>query len=401
MSFRVSNVADYDRFIAVDIGAFKIKVLICSVEEGSLRVIGDASVRQSRKNFASGEIADLYGVSETIKKAIAKASENIENVPKDVVFSLSSRNTLYDTIVMNYVREDKDAPIDMEEIDSIIKKIEYKSLERIKTKSESRIGVADSEMKLVTTSITSIVLDGQKLSNPIGFSGKNIKLGLLNIFVPVSEYNTLGNICRGLGKNLISIIPSYVTLPKLIEDGDAGFDFNLILDLGYSKTTLILENRGEIIGANTLNFGVYLLEEELKNREPDLSYLTIENILADGAKHYKKHQDSFDRFFSILFDGIFVATTDIAKQLYLKNIFLSGGGSSDLVQEKLREYLEEKSFGSHIHIGFLKSNDEDLANWNTPTYTQTLALAKTTQEMFLFKKDPIARLLRYILYRYE
>jgi hypothetical protein len=65
------------------------------------------------------------------------------------------------------VRQSKEKPITMEEIDEIIKTVEYKSLDKIKTKIEARLGIISTEMKLITTSIISIYIDGQRISNPI------------------------------------------------------------------------------------------------------------------------------------------------------------------------------------------------------------------------------------------
>jgi len=398
MPFSISNIVDYNRFIALDIGSSKIKVLICSIESGELRVLGSSIVRESKKNIIDGEIADLYGVSESIKKAISQAGKDLDEVPNDIVISLSSPLTLTDTISMNYIRDDKDIPITMEEIDSAVKKIEHKSFERIKSKAELRVDVIGSEMKLVTTSITSITVDGQKLSNPVGFTGKNIRLRIINIFVPISYANMIQNIGRGLGKNIISLIPTIITLPKLIEETDENFDYNCFLDFGHTKTTIVIENNGEIIGGNTLNYGFSLLEEEFRRKEPKLSYLDIEHIITHMEEKYPKYSGIIDPFFDILFDGIFVAMTDITKQLFLKNIYVSGGGVSDFLKKRLEEYAKTKSIGNYININ-------DICTGENKEYAGILAnvysLAKTTQEMLLLKKDPIARILRYIIYRYE
>ena len=72
--------------------------------------------------------------------------------------------------------------------------------------------------------------------------------------MPLAHANVLQNIGRGLGKNIISLIPSIITLPKIIEETNENYDPNCFLDLGSSKTTVILENNGEILGGNTLNF---------------------------------------------------------------------------------------------------------------------------------------------------
>jgi hypothetical protein len=178
-------------------------------------------------------------------------------------------------------------------------------------------------MKLVTTSIISITVDGQKIGNPIGFTGKNIKLGVINIFVPLSYVNIIQNIGRGLSKNIISLIPSIITLPKLLEERDENFDFNCYIDFGTSKTTIVVINRGEILGGNTLNFGFGLLEETFKRKETQLGYLDIEHHITHIEETYEQYKEVFDSFFSILFDAVFIGMTDITKQLFLKNIFIS------------------------------------------------------------------------------
>lgn len=324
MSFKISNIIDYNQFIALDIGTSKIKVLICSIEGGELKVLGSAIMRQSKKNIIDGEIADLYGVSETIKKTISKAGESLDEIPSDIVISLGSILTFSDIIHMNYIRENPESLITMEEIDNIVKKVEHASLDRVKGKILERTGIIESEMKLVTTSIISITVDGKKIGNPIGFTGKNIKLGVINVFVPLSYVNMIQNIGRGLSKNIISLIPSIITLPKLLEERNENHDFNCCIDFGASKTTIVIENHGEILGGNTLNFGFGLLEETFKQKKPSLGYLDIEHHITHIEDSYEEYKDVFDPFLKILFDAIFVAATDITKQLFLKNVFISG-----------------------------------------------------------------------------
>ncbi|OIP52614.1 hypothetical protein AUK10_03540 [Candidatus Gracilibacteria bacterium CG2_30_37_12] len=401
MSFKISNIVDYNQFIALDIGTSKIKVLICSIEGAELKILGSAIMRQSKKNIIDGEIANLYGVSETIKKAISKAGENLDEIPNDMVISLGSTLTFSDIIRMNYIRENPEELITMDEIDHIVKKVEHTSLDRVKGKIRERTGIIESEMKLVTTSLISITVDGKKLGNPIGFTGKNIRLGIINIFVPVSYVSMIQNIGRGLSKNVISLIPSIVTLPKLLEEKNENFDFNACIDFGSSKTTIVIENKGEILGGNTLNFGFGLLEETFKQKAPNLGYLDIEHHITHIEETYEEYKEIFDIFLGILFDALFVAMTDITSQLFLKNIFISGGGFSPFLQKKLEEYLKTKNIGNSIHVEPVVINIENISPHDTGSFTQVLALAKATEEMLLLKKDPIARILRYIIYRYE
>lgn len=371
------------------------------MEWGELRILGSAAVRESKKNVIDGEISDLYGVSKSVKKAIAKAWENLAEIPSDIVISLSSALTFSDIINMNYVRDDKDTSITMEEIDSVVKKIEYTSLERVKGKIKERTGIIESEMKLVTTSIISIQVDGKKITNPIGFCGKNIKLGIINIFMPLSYVNAIQNIGRGISKNIISLIPSIITIPKLIETTDENFDSNCFIDFWHTKTTVVLENHGEILGGNTLNFGFSLLEDEFRRKEPKFGYLYIDHCITNIESEYPPYAKIFDSFFNLLFDALFVANTDITKHLYLKNIYISGWGASDFLWKKLEQYLKTKSIGNDIRIQKTVEKIDAIPEKDSSAFANVFSLAKTTEEMLLLKKDPIARILRYIIYRYE
>lgn len=44
---------------------------------------------------------------------------------------------------------------------------------------------------------------------------------------------------------------------------------------------------------------------------------------------------------------------------------------------------------------------ENISPHDIGSFIQVFSLAKATEEMLLLKKDPIARILRYIIYRYE
>jgi len=67
------------------------------------------------------------------------------------------------------MRTSKESLIEMKEIDEMIEDVELRSLDKIKSKTENRLGIIEAEMKLLTTSITGIYVDGQRISNPIGF----------------------------------------------------------------------------------------------------------------------------------------------------------------------------------------------------------------------------------------
>ncbi len=397
MGFQIRALTQADRFYVIDIGSSRIKVLLCSLVSGELQIDDQVSVRQSKKHSISGEISDLQGVAHTVKKALDKISPDHESSVKDVIFSLQSTEMVSDILSMNYVRDQESAPLDMEEIDTMVAKIEMKSLEKAEPKILSRILRANTQMKLVTTTLTSIVIDGKKVSNPIGFTGKNISLTVCNVFIPISVFHVYSGLERSLGLNLISFVPVGIALPKALENSLELFDPNLCIDFGASSTTLTLENYSEILGSFTIPFGSSILEDLLSRSEPTLSRLEIQHRIIDAKDDDTLFQKVKQDYIGILRDAIRVALRDISPDAVVRNIYLSGG----VVTEGFRNDFVTSLGESLPYTTLLGKTLIPTSVGLSAEYGVAYALARTAAEIVLQKQDPIARILRYVIYRYE
>jgi cell division ATPase FtsA len=145
--------------------------------------------------------------------------------------SFPSRSFVSDLIVTQYSREDSATILNMQEIDQMIKRIEKASYERARTKSQKQFGIMSDDLKLISSSIVSIQIDGRNVSSPIGFSGSRVRLTVLNVFVPSGEFNIMRSIVSRLGKQIISLIPEPLILPKLIEETEAISDNTCLIDV--------------------------------------------------------------------------------------------------------------------------------------------------------------------------
>ncbi|EKE29055.1 MAG: cell division protein (septum formation) [uncultured bacterium (gcode 4)] len=400
MSFRISNILDYDTFLAIDIWAFKIKVLVCKIDWQELKIIWSSTLRQSKKDMYNGEITDISSISKSIQKAVTKACQSLDSIPTDALVLLNSSELIYDFTSINYVRKWNNSPIGMKEIDEMIEDVEIRSLDKIKTKTESRLWIIEAEMKLVTTSITWIYVDGQRITNPIGFTGKNIKFNIINVFSPVSRFMILKNIIHDLWLNLISVVPLPISLPKLIEDSPYNYDNNIYLDIWYSKTTVILQSNSEILWFNILNFWYSLLEDELRSHL-DKSYLDIENILWSLDEKYEEYKEIVDWALNFIFDSMVIAIQDIEKTFFAKNVFVSWAWVSEVLKKGIAEHFEKNHIGKHITVVDEFLTDENLKEYNNNAMLWAVSLAKAGKELMAIKKDPLVRILRYVLYKYE
>ena len=82
-----------------------------------------------------GTISDMQWVSLTLERAIHEASKNSDTIPDDLIIGFSPEICIHDTVTTQYIRSDMDTPLSMQEIDTMIEKIEYDSHIRAKEKA--------------------------------------------------------------------------------------------------------------------------------------------------------------------------------------------------------------------------------------------------------------------------
>ncbi len=166
----------------------------------------------------------------------------------------------------------------------MIKRIEKTSHERARAKNQKQFGVTGDDLKLVSSTIVSIQIDGRSVMSPIGFSGGRVRLTVLNVFVPSSEFNIIRSIVSHIDKRVISLIPEPLILPKLIEDINSITGSICLIDIGYGHTTITIMYNNEILGFEILPYGAEMLMEQIAILDPNFSLLQIENIICSSEK---------------------------------------------------------------------------------------------------------------------
>jgi cell division ATPase FtsA len=105
MAFHLSHIHDYDRFLAVDIGSYRVRTGVYTIESLDPVLLGFSSIRQNRKNMMRGAIADMRGVSLSIERSMIQASQKVDIIPKDVILAFSSSQFISDQITTQYIRK--------------------------------------------------------------------------------------------------------------------------------------------------------------------------------------------------------------------------------------------------------------------------------------------------------
>ncbi len=193
-------------------------------------------------------MADIRGIATTVEQAVISASRDLGSIPDAVIMSFPSRGFVSDVITTQYVRADTTVPITMHEVDQMISRIEGESSTRARARSQRQFGVQSDDLRLISSTIVALAIDGRTVTSPIGFTGSRLRLTVLNVFAPSSEFNMIRSILSTLDKQAISIIPEPLILPKVIESLEVTEVTTAIVDVGQSHTTVTIVDHAQIVG---------------------------------------------------------------------------------------------------------------------------------------------------------
>lgn len=235
---------------------------------------------------------------------------------------------IHDITASQYIRADDYVPLAMEELDTMIEKIEKTSLGRAKEKAKAEYGLIHDDIRLISSTLTAITIDGKQVTNPIGLPGKHVRINVLNIYALASEYNILRSIISSLKKKTISLVPIPLIFSKVIEKGEHVYDDNIYIDIGYTHVTIVFEKKHEITYLDTFAIGSSMLMDMIGEAYPKSSYTEIENLLrrTNPTDIEKEQRESIVReYFDYITDVLISSITREDESIKMKNIFVSGG----------------------------------------------------------------------------
>lgn len=403
MSF-ISKIIPSKKVILVDVGTYKVKIALCEYKNNEINILEYWEKKQEASDIIGSEIANIEWVSNTIALALDKLLREKNINPHDIIINIPTSTIISSGKNLSYVRSAADENISIEELDYIVAKAEKEALLEAKTQIYNKTGYSEVDMKLITSSITDINIDGFKVSNPLWFTGKNINLSLLNIFIPASRYNIINTIGNFLEKNILSIIPLEFSLPKVLSSWDYAFDDVLFIDIGNTKSSLIIQKSGVIIGFDKINLWMNDLIKTIKEKTGETTIEVIKNI-----QNNDKYIEEKKEFLSVWEEGFIISIKEILQaNLVPYKILLSWWWDNNFVREHiskidLRKYtLHSLKPFSFINIDFekdIKINGDKKVFDKTNIWLLSMIIA--SKEIIQYKNNPILSIIKNFLEKNE
>src|SRR6266702_2433715 len=242
--------------VALDIGTECVKALIARVEGDELKIIGGGRAHQELSAMHSGAIADIAGVVRNCEMALSDAEAQAGIQAKRTVIGIAGELVKGITQTIRYKRPQPDKPLDLNEMEFIIEKGQERAQTRAQKEIAWETGNQDVEIKLVNSAIVSIHIDGYKISNPIGFQGKDVAIQIYTAFAPMVHIGALERTAQELDLDLIAVAAEPFAVSRSVLGVDASSNFTAILaDIGGGTTDIAVVNDGGVEGTKMFGIG--------------------------------------------------------------------------------------------------------------------------------------------------
>lgn len=326
---------DKQHIVALDVGTEYVKALIARLDDDKLVIVGAGRAHQQVSDMHSGAIADIAGVVQNCEQALAEAEEQAGLQAKRVVIGIAGELVKGVTNTIKYKRPQPDRPLDEAEMDFIIEKVQERAQNKVQKQIALETGNEDVEIKLVNSALVSIHIDGYKISNPIGFQGKDVAIQIYTAFAPMVHIGALERVADELALELLAVAAEPFAVSRSVLGNDAGSNFTAILaDVGGGTTDIAVVNDGGVEGTRMFGIGGRSFTRTVAS-ELNLSYEAAEKLKVnlDNEKIKptvkKEIEEAVDKTLDVWLAGVELALSDFDSVDHLPNrILLCGGGAS-------------------------------------------------------------------------
>jgi cell division protein FtsA len=329
--------------VSLDIGTEYAKALIGQVKDHTdkagktyqvVEVLGVGRQRQRLTDMAGGAVTDIAGVVENCDAALQRAEEMAQVVAKDAVLGIAGELVKGGTTSVSYRRTKPEVKIDQAELMEIIERIQKQAFNDVKKQLSWETGKSELEVKLVNAAIVDVHIDGYRVTNPVGFQGRDVTIQVFNAFAPMVHLGALQTVAADLDLNLINIAAEPFAVAKSVGADDSTEFSAVFIDIGGGTSDIAVVNNGGIEGTQMFAIGGRSFTKRLSS-SLGLNFDRAEDIKLDhsAGKLNKKQEAAVTEALSsdveTWLSGVELALGEFENLEHLPNrILLCGGGSA-------------------------------------------------------------------------
>ncbi len=337
----------------MDIGTEFVKVLVFRMEDDKVYVVGTGRQKQALSDMQGGRVTDIYGVIRNCEKALDEAFEEAKVAPRQCIIGIAGELVKGATTAVHYQRSDPKEKITVKELRDIIEQVQTSSFEKTRSELAWETGQNEMDVKLVNSAVVDVKIDGYKVTNPVGFQGREVQVGIFNAFAPIVHLGALQTIAEELKLDLLSVAAEPYAVSRCMTGDDLAEFSSIFIDIGGGTTDIAVVRAGGVEGTKMFAIGGRVFTKSLAEAfdKPFAEAERLKLDYSDGkmkedSEIYKKIKKTLEDDCEVWLSGVELALEEFTNvELLPSRILLCGGGS---LLPEIAAYLEKKSWYKNL-----------------------------------------------------
>ncbi len=340
--------------VGLDIGTEYVKALVGRVTEGDeIEIIGVGRQHQELSDMQAGAIADIGRVVENCDAALAKAEQQAGVSARTAVLGIAGELVKGTTATVRVRRKTPEKPLDLPEVERIIKLVQARAEEKAKKQLAWELGGKAVDVRLVNSALVGIEIDGYKVTSPIGFQGRDVVVQLYTAFAPLIHIGALEQTAQQLDLDLLAVAAEPFAVSRSVIGNDTSASLSAILmDVGGGTTDIAVIHEGGVQGTKMFGIGGRAYTRAIE-RDLGITFAEAEELkmgLADDTvpdKDVDAVEGALEKTLDVWINGVELALDEFEDKLdnLPHRVLLCGGGSSlDMLMDK----LEQTNWYTHL-----------------------------------------------------
>jgi cell division protein FtsA len=365
--FNKTKKKTYDNYaISLDIGTEFVKAVLFSVEDGKAVIKGYGRQRQRLSDISGGVVTDIHGVIKNCELALEKAAEQSGILPYQVIIGIAGELVKGTTTMIRYTRKTPKDAITLSELKEILEQVQKRAFEKTRKVLAWETGHLEIDVRLVNAAIVDVKIDGYKVTNPIGFQGKEVEVGVFNAFAPIVHLGALQTVAQELDLDLLSVTAEPYAVAHSVAQNESVEFSAIFIDIGGGTTDIAIVRAGGVEGTKMYALGGRTFTKRISNdlnlpftKAEELKMMYSRNELP--AKRAKQVKDALMKDVNVWLEGFIVTLEDFKNiDLLPSRILLCGGGSClPEIMEILKtgDWYKKLPFARKPVVHFIKPQD--------------------------------------------
>ena len=324
-----------DYLIALDIGTEFVKALVGRVVGDEVEIIGVGRVHQELSDMQAGAISDISAVVSNCDKALSKAEQQAGVSARTAVIGIAGELVKGTTSTVRFTRKNPSREIDIEEMGRIIDLVQERAETKARQQLAWELGGKDVEVRLVNSALVRMDIDGYKVTNPVGFQGRDLVVEMYTAFAPMIHIGALERTAKELDLELLAVAAEpFAVARSVVGDDPSAAVSAILMDVGGGTTDIAVVNEGGVEGTKMFGIGgrafTHGVERELGISFPEAesTKINFSDKKLDESK-IKPVKQAIRKTLNVWVSGVELALSEFDKLDHLPNkILLCGGGSS-------------------------------------------------------------------------